>query len=246
MNADSITFTGQGITGTNMYTYCANNPVIAVDYNGNWFMFLTAVVGAVIGAVIGGVTAAAKGENIVTGAATGAAIGGLVGIGFGAAAGVLLAGSATATGTAVGIGLNQLTAVVASGGIVAGSKLIADNISQAIRPMAHIFWSGGGEALKASQDVAGKVNGITLEMTRLGRYLEQLPQNNPVTRDLWIAASRNFANQATRIVYSVQNSTGIRIESIWATVEYRILQNSGVIESIKYGVLQNGIVEWLK
>ena len=131
INADSEITTGAEIAGTNLFSYCANNPVNAVDPEGNMFMFLTAAIGAVAGAVIGGVVAASQGENIWAGAAVGAAAGGLVGLGAGAATGALLAGSVTATTSAVVTGGAVLANTVATGGATAGISYIANNLHQA-------------------------------------------------------------------------------------------------------------------
>lgn len=37
INADSYVSTGQGITGTNMFAYCANDPVNLIDEDGQFF-----------------------------------------------------------------------------------------------------------------------------------------------------------------------------------------------------------------
>jgi len=37
VNADSITYTGQGILGANMFAYCGNNPVAYEDSSGNYY-----------------------------------------------------------------------------------------------------------------------------------------------------------------------------------------------------------------
>jgi len=80
-----------------------------------------------------------------------------------------------------------------------------------------------------------------LEMTRLGMYLERIGAN----RSAWSAASSNFANVANAsnsAIYSIQNSEGVRIGSIWATVEYPILKASEII----YGVVQkSGSVQFV-
>ncbi len=39
INADSLASTGQGFVGTNMFAYCNNCPVMAVDYTGKEFDF---------------------------------------------------------------------------------------------------------------------------------------------------------------------------------------------------------------
>jgi len=225
-----------------MFAYCLNNPVICADHSGNIpFLAVTAAIGAVAGAIVGGVAAAKKGENIWGGIGRGAACGALLGAGLGAAAGVVLAGSAVASTAAVATGASAFATTVNAAGCVAGAKMIADNVSQAIRPVAHVFWSGGDLAKNASVQVANNAGGTTLEMTRLGMYLERIGAN----RSAWSAASSNFANVANAsnsAIYSIQNSEGVRIGSIWATVEYPILKASEII----YGVVQkSGSVQFV-
>ena len=193
VNADSYVSTGDGIIGHNMFAYCNNSPVNALDPTGHAFLLLTAAIGAIAGAVIGGMRAAAKGENVLAGIGIGAAVGGLAGAGLGAVAGVLLAGSALATTASVAAGVNALAATVMSGGFTAGALMIADNVSQAVNKAPQVFWSGGDVAKNASVQIAEQVNGITLEMTKLGQYLEQ----TNASINAWAAASRNYANVAS-------------------------------------------------
>ena len=70
-------------------------------------------------------------------------------------------------------------------------------------------------------------------MTRLGEYL----QATQGSRDAWRAASLNFANVAKsskQAIYSIQNASGIYIDSIWATTEYNIVKGC----EITYGVFR--------
>ena len=64
-----------------------------MGYNptGEAFMFLTAAIGAIVGSIVGGCVAAANGGSVLAGVCIGAAAGGLIGLGAGAAAGVLFA-----------------------------------------------------------------------------------------------------------------------------------------------------------
>ena len=106
--------TGQGILCSNRYSYCANNPVITVDFDGALFMLLTAAIGAVVGAIAGGIIAAVNDEDIVKGALVGAAIGGAVGLVGGAAVSLVTTGSALSS-TSVVVGAVKGTAVVGTG-----------------------------------------------------------------------------------------------------------------------------------
>jgi RHS repeat-associated protein len=167
LNADSQVNQDRGLTCLNLFAYDGNNPVNTADPSGHCFFLVTALVGAVVGAIVGGVIAAANGKNVLTGALIGGAVGGLIGLGAGAAAGVLLAGSATATTAAVLAGGSALTATIGGGGLVAGGKMIADNVSRA-------FNSGEGQAVVnkmseiAAKGKAGEaMSGLVKNATRI-------------------------------------------------------------------------------
>ena len=149
--------------------------------------------------------------------------------------GSLLGGAAVGAGVA---GLLAGTFAASIGGVVAGAGLTAqmiqavggtaaitmmlDNLTNAFYYKTHIFWSGGELSQNAGAYLAQNVQGITLEMTRLGQYLSKLPIFN---RDAWAIASANFANQVKNgsTAFVVQNTAGVNIDSIWATVEHPIL-----------------------
>ena len=152
----------------------------------------------------------------------------------------MLAGSATASTAAVVTGAKLFTAMVGSGGIVAGGKMILDNVSQAINNNSQVFWAGGDAAKNAAQQVANNIDvaGKTLDMTRVGQYLEQIN----ATREVWQIASANFANVANSsgsMIYSIQNIQGVYLQSIWVTTEYPLMSSAHII----YGVVaQDGSI----
>jgi hypothetical protein len=206
-----------------MFAYCNNNPVIAADPSGEAFLLITGLLGAVVGAVVGGCMAANNGGSIASGIAKGALAGGLLGMGVGAAAGALLAGSAVASTVSVITGANALTATVAGGGLAAGGMMLADNLSQSIHHAPQVFWSGGDVAKNAAKQIAQSINGISLEMTKLGQHLEQT--NAPW--EMWKAASQNYANVASNAassIHAVHNAAGVKLHSIWATIEYPLVK----------------------
>ena len=236
INADTQLNVAVGVLGYNLFAYCNNNPVKFADTDGHFpFFAITAAIGAVTGAIVGGVKAAKAGKSVLKGALKGAAVGGLIGLGAGAAAGALLAGSVTASVTSVVIGAKAVASVVGGAGIVAGAKMLLDNASQACSSASQVFWSGGDVAKEAAKQVANDIGGKTLEMTRLGTYLEQTDASYSV----WQAASENFANVASNsseAIYSIQNVTGVSLQSTWATIEYPLLQGKDII----YGVASQG------
>jgi len=145
----------------------------------------------------------------------------------------MFAGSFTASCGQVFAGMGYFGSLVSTGGIGAGARMIADNVSNAFNSQAHVFWSGGETAMNAAKNFANRIGGKTLEMTRLGSYLEKINAGS----DLWRAASANFANQSSGVVYSIQNSIGVRLQSVWATVEYGILKANPKIENFIYRVI---------
>ena len=55
ISPDSFISTGQGFTGYNMYAYCNNNPVMFVDYGGEfpWLILAILVIFTAVGAILG-------------------------------------------------------------------------------------------------------------------------------------------------------------------------------------------------
>ena len=102
---DVVTATPMGLTDKNLYSYCDNNPVMRVDYDGEFWNF---VIGGVVGGIIGGVCAALSGEDIA-------------GIAIAAVAGI-------ASGVVAASGLGML----AQAGISAGISILADVANQSI------------------------------------------------------------------------------------------------------------------
>ena len=114
------------------------------------------------------------------------------------------------------------TRVGGGGGVVGEGKKMADKLSQAVNRVPQGFWSGGLD--RQAEKLAKSVGGKSLEMTRLGQVLTSIEAKESA----WNAASANFANIARGVAYSLQNSAGVRIASVWATVEFPILIQSNV------------------
>jgi hypothetical protein len=139
-----------------------------------WLFFVAT---GILGAVVGGIVGYAK-TGTWQDALAGATVGGVAGLGLGAAAGAMLAGSVVASTASVATGTTALATTVSSGGIVAGGLMIADNVSQAVNHAPQVFWSGDNLAKNAAANLASSVDGITLDMTRLGQYYEQIAAND--------------------------------------------------------------------
>jgi hypothetical protein len=90
---------------------------------------------------------------------------------------------------------------------------------------------------------------FTLQLNQV-EVLEQVTPNlDWVTqaRPLWIEASRDFAASASGQVHVFQNSAGISITSIWATVEYpTLISNPNVSEIIYHVIMPNGKITIMK
>ena len=113
-----------------------------------------------------------------------------------------------------------------AGPIVRGVGKIASNTG------GRVFWSGGYDAMNTAMSFA-KANGMTtLEMTRAGQNLTKLTQDMPWEQvgPMWQRLSATYAKGASGSVHVFQNAnTGVRLNSVWRTVEYPILNGKNNI-----------------
>ena len=133
---------------------------------------------------------------------------------IGAGAGALFAGSFLANFGAIKTGALLAWKMIGAAGFGAAGTMLIDNLQNAVRYSTHIFWSGGERPQNVGEYLAKNLGGITLEMTRLGKYLSSLSDFN---LDAWRIASSNFANQVQNgsTVFVIHSSAGIGIQSIW-------------------------------
>jgi len=105
---------------------------------------------------------------------------------------------------------------------------VLSNIAESQVRNSRVFWSGRGSR-EAAEVFAKSNGGRTLEMTRLGGALDRVttPGNFKYMKPLWNFASSRFANGAKGPVNVIHSSKGVRIESVWATREYKILKQNG-------------------
>jgi len=121
----------------NLYTYCANNPILYIDSDGNAFFLVTGAIGAAAGALINGGIRVAQNlragrqwsEGVGSATLKGAVIGGAIGL-TGGMASSLLATAGSATGiTAVGSTNTVLTGLGLVGGSATGGGTIVNGQS---------------------------------------------------------------------------------------------------------------------
>ncbi|HOD01859.1 MAG: tRNA nuclease WapA precursor [Firmicutes bacterium ADurb.Bin300] len=131
-NADSQLNPGTGLTGTNMFAYANNNPVMYSDPDGHFILLACIIGGAIIGAVTGALTMAkvskietgkVSAKRVAKGTAVGLGIGAVVGTAFGLVGkvvagyiGVTTAGGGGTTATATANKMTEKMAEVVSKG----------------------------------------------------------------------------------------------------------------------------------
>jgi len=92
--------------------------------------------------------------------------------------------------------------------------------------LSRVFWSGSSEAKQAAEEWATSNGGQTLEMTARGQELEASNLEWTEAKPLWEAASADFASGATGDVQVFQAAEGVRLQSMWAQIEYPILSQN--------------------
>ncbi len=232
------------INGLNLYCYCYNNPISYADPSGHMAFWLACglVLGA-IGLIGGGVYAGVKsyeagntGLDLVGDIALGALVGGAGGFATGALLGAGISGALTgsfASGVKdVVIGGIRVYQMAKYGGATAAGYMMLDNLSNLFNNSLRVFWSGGDVAKNRAMSFAQNNGGITLEMTRLGKYLETKPYNP----DAWMYASQNFANQVRYgdTVRAILYYNGMRPDAIWFSEEAILIQR--LVEIIRGGL----------
>ena len=180
----------------NLFAYCENNPISLADSNGTVpFLVITAAIGAVVGAAAGGLIAASQGGNIWAGIGIGAAAGALIGAGVGAAAGIALAGSALASTSAVAAGAGNLVAAIGTGGLSAGAKFIASNVS--------------GSTSEISTKVTTTVSQKMQWVREKGLEGEQIVNLTEGKQRIYLSATKyripDGFNEATRVISEIKN-----------------------------------------
>ena len=103
-------------------------------------------------------------------------------------------------------------------GFVGAGYMMLDNLSNAMYYMPHTFWSGGKIARDSAFEYSMMSGATTLEMTRLGNYLERLGNFN---ERAWQLASYNFVNQVPDYssVHAILYYPDMRADSIWLSEE---------------------------
>ena len=93
-----------------------------------------------------------------------------------------------------------------------------------------VFWSGGSNVAGKAAETFARANGMkTLEMTLQGKLLTSLTNATSfkTMEPFWKYASASYARGATGTVNVFHNaSSGVRLKSVWKTIEYPILKNN--------------------
>lgn len=103
------------------------------------------------------------------------------------------------------------------GGLFPTGYMGLDNLGNSFNQFKHVFWSGGDVAKESAIDHANNIGGKTLEMTKLGKYLEKNYSGVNYNQDIWTIASKNFANQVSSrgSVYAILYYPDMRIDAVW-------------------------------
>ncbi len=116
------------------------------------------------------------------------------------------------------------------------AKLTGNNKSVQQR----VFWSGGDIARTAAENYAKQTGGTTLEMTDAAKSLQRHMNKNKLTYPQmsasWSRLSEDFARGAKGSVTVFHNAKGVRLKSIWRTVEYPILKDKNAINYRTEGI----------
>jgi hypothetical protein len=101
-----------------------------------------------------------------------------------------------------------------------------------------VFWAGGEKAMQAAQSFANSVNGITLEMSRIGQALTPIHEAldsvlgkgaaYQIMKPLWNAASYHFAQGASGTVNVFMNAAAYNPNGAWAIIELPALQANSI------------------
>jgi hypothetical protein len=237
INADGLLGEIGNIQSTNMYAYCANNPVMFTDSTGfspKWIDTLAWIgVGLVVAAAVV-LTAGAAGVviggaigSIAYGASFGVMIGAVGGAALGATGGIIkdtIEGNSFGTsiwsGMKLGFGLGTSIGAVA-GGIVGYSAAVS--VSGLSNP---VVWSGlGPNGANIAAGAAAQQGSITLGQTFAGSYLGSMTNifGYSLTHAAWANASCIMVSTTTVSSITLFYGGAISATSIYAMYEYPIL-----------------------
>ena len=156
INSDELASTGQGVTGTNMFAYCLNNPVPTKDTQGN---FAAWVIGGLVGGLIGGAVSALEGDGFAAGFAQGAVSGAIAGAGVDFAVACVATGGLA--GVAVGAGVAYFTGYY---GDLAGQQARSVVTGNGFKPV--------DSTMRRTARGAGIINTFSFGIGALGHYAD--------------------------------------------------------------------------
>jgi RHS repeat-associated protein len=240
LTRDPIGYAG----GLNVYGYCSNNPISAVDPLG-WCEEMTADLDK-RNPLEGWVN-----KHLYGGAVDQLAydwVGWRWGYGKGHVSGWKVAFDATRVGGTTVITATTVAGApgVISGGVNAGLDYLASRGAAATEEATtSIFYCGGNLAKDAAEKYAGDIGGTILtDMTAEGRALTEATRGLSNIERIPIdeAASKIFANNASGTVHVFQNANGMGTFSIWGRIEYQeLINNPNVTRIIEHWVFEDGV-----
>ena len=187
INADGYVSTGQGLTGTNMYAYCENNPINMEDSNGMWPKWITGAINVVSGAL-----------QVTAGAALGVTVG-WTGVGAVAAGLLVVNGAATATQ-----GVGQIVNSVSNSNV-----MLENNIAKTgVQTVGRAIWGDTGAKVAGgvydmSVTVASIYSGVNA-LQQMGKIPLKVPisnvLNNPMDEFVTIGPKAGAVVEKIRMI----------------------------------------------
>ena len=201
INSDEYASTGQGVTGTNMFAYCLNNPVPTKDTQGN---FAAWVIGGLVGGLIGGAVSALEGDGFAAGFVQGAVSGAIAG------AGVDFALTCVATGGLAGLAVG---AVVAFGtgycGEIAGQQARSVATGNGFKPV--------DSTMRRTAIGSGIINTMSFGFSSLFLYATEGLEPLKKAVEQYGRFNAAYRDSFKPLVYDVYNTFVTTHTSVWNT-----------------------------
>lgn len=121
-----------------------------------------------------------------------------------------------------------------------------NEVNSVVETTRRAFWAGGKAAQTAAQEWASRHGYITMDMAKLGQFLEEFTEGFSYVhygRSIWAAGSEIYAQAAAGEIHIFLSRTGFPLSNIWWSVEYVVLKaNPNVTNFIYHFVYSDGSV----